>query len=122
MIALEVIYFFFAVSYFDLVRLLFLITVRSFGIIGGGAVLFAATSLAGQAILPAIGRSFSQENSTHILQALEEQLQQQEEPEPLALLPSALHALASAVCYSRDEEEDSDVHNPASRSSRSRTI
>jgi hypothetical protein len=29
--------------------------VRSFGIIGGGAVLFAATSLAGQAILPAIG-------------------------------------------------------------------
>ena len=100
--------------YFDLVRLLFLITVRSFGIIGGGAVLFAATSLAGQAILPAIGRFFSQENLTHFLQALEEQLQQQEEPEPLALLPSALHALASAVCYSRDEEEDSDVHNPAS--------
>jgi len=29
--------------------------VRSFGIIGGGAVLFAATSLAGQAILPAVG-------------------------------------------------------------------
>jgi len=29
--------------------------VRSFGIIGGGAILFAATSLAGQAILPAVG-------------------------------------------------------------------
>merc|ERR1712210_9493 len=29
--------------------------VRSFGIIGGGALLFAATSLAGQTILPALG-------------------------------------------------------------------
>merc|ERR1712181_89161 len=29
--------------------------VRSFGIIGGGAVLFAATSLAGSAILPFVG-------------------------------------------------------------------
>ena len=31
-------------------------SVRSFGIIGGGAVLFAASSLAGQAVLPALGK------------------------------------------------------------------
>ena len=41
-------------------------SVRSFGIIGGGAVLFTATSLAGQAILPAVGdmKFFRQEIKT----------------------------------------------------------
>ena len=50
MIALEVIG-----GYFELLKLMVFIAVRSFGIIGGGAVLFAATSLAGQAVLPAVG-------------------------------------------------------------------
>ena len=39
-------------AYLDLISLF---AVRSFGIIGGGAVLFAATSIAGQLILPAVG-------------------------------------------------------------------
>ena len=39
---------------FDKSRCFF--AVRSFGIIGGGAVLFAASSLAGQAVLPVLGK------------------------------------------------------------------
>ena len=35
--------------------IMLVIAVRSFGIIGGGAVLFGASAIVGQAILPAIG-------------------------------------------------------------------
>ena len=34
---------------------MFVIAVRSFGIIGGGAVLFGASAIVGQTILPALG-------------------------------------------------------------------
>ena len=98
---------------------MFFITVRSFGIIGGGAVLFAATSLAGQAVLPAVGEErkrelVPQESKINFFQASEEQQRQQEEPEQLACLLSALHALASAACSGWGEGEGSYVHDPAS--------
>ena len=35
-----------------------LISVKGFGIIGGGAVLFSASALAGQTILPFLGETF----------------------------------------------------------------
>ena len=51
MIVLEVMYH----HYFDLVKYCCFAAVRSFGIIGGGAVLFTAPFVVGQAILPVVG-------------------------------------------------------------------
>ena len=84
--------------------------------------MFAATSLAGQAILPAVGGEIKQNPFCNkpktvfiYFQVLEEQLPQlQEEPEQLAVLPSVLPALASAACSRPGKEEGPYVHDPAS--------
>ena len=43
---------------------------RSFGIIGGGAVLFSATALAGQAVQPLLGETYTGVGGSKLLRTM----------------------------------------------------
>ena len=94
---------------------------RSFGIIGGGAVLFAASSVIGQAFLPAVGgekKNIRGELSIIFFQVLEQPALEQvrlalEQP---ALLPSVSREVVSVVPSTPPQGAGSDVQLPASTS------
>ena len=83
-------------------------SVRSFGIIGGGAVLFTASSLAAQAILPALGTSYFNVYNHIVYEPIFQEQQdlerQQQGPEQHVLLRSVLRVPLSAAFFKLDPE------------------